>query len=116
MMAAGLFAAETDAEAAYLRSSHLMGFARLRMGKPGKLPRPSHDPAAGIPAQVLAQAEQALAVSATGSPATIRTQLAALIERYQPDELMVTGMIHDPAARIRSFEIGAEVLRELQEA
>ncbi|KEO55939.1 LLM class flavin-dependent oxidoreductase [Thioclava pacifica] len=116
MMAAGLFAAETDAEAAYLRSSHLMGFARLRMGKPGKLPRPSHDPGAGIPAQVLAQAEQALAVSATGAPAMIRTQLAALIERYQPDELMVTGMIHDPAARIRSFQIGAEVLRELQEA
>ncbi|KFE33725.1 LLM class flavin-dependent oxidoreductase [Thioclava atlantica] len=115
MMAAGLFAAESDAEAAYLRSSHLLGFARLRMGKPGKLPRPTEDPGAGIPAPVLAQAEQALSVSAVGGSATIRVQFAALIERYRPDELMVTGMIHDPAARIRSFEIGAEVLRALQE-
>jgi hypothetical protein len=28
---------------------------------------------------------------------------------------MITGMIHDPAARLRSFEIAADVLRDLRQ-
>jgi hypothetical protein len=40
--------------------------------------------------------------------------LARIIDAHQPDELMVTGMIHDHAARVRSFEIAAEALRSLQ--
>ena len=114
MMAAGVCAADTDAEAAFLRSSQILAFARLRMGRPGKLPRPVADVAAEVPAPMLRQVEQALSCSAHGSAATIQTQLAALIDRYTPDELMITGMIHDPAARLRSFEIAADVLRGLQ--
>ncbi len=114
MMAAGVCAADTDAEAAFLRSSQILAFARLRMGRPGKLPRPVADVAAEVPAPMLRQVEQALSCSAHGSAATIQTQLAALIDRYTPDELMITGMIHDPTARLRSFEIAADVLRGLQ--
>lgn len=115
MMAAGVCAADTDAEAAFLRSSQLLAFARLITGAPGKLPRPIHDVDHEIPAPVLAQVEQALACSATGSAVTIRKQLRSLIDTFRPDELMVTGMIHDHSARIRSFEIAAEVLTEVRE-
>ncbi|GAA3864562.1 LLM class flavin-dependent oxidoreductase [Celeribacter arenosi] len=114
MMAAGVCVAESAAEAEYLRSSQYLAFARLRTGNPGKLPRPSADVAAQIPAPVFAQVKQALSVSATGTPAMVRDQFESLIATYQPDELMVTGMIHDPAARIRSFEMAAEVLAQLQ--
>jgi luciferase family oxidoreductase group 1 len=114
MMAAGVCAAETDAEAEYLRSSQMLAFARLRTGRPGKLPRPVADLAAEVPAPVLAQVTQALSVSATGAAGTVRRQMAALIDRYQPDEVMVTGMIHDHAARVRSFQIAAGVLADLQ--
>lgn len=113
MMAAGVCAAETDEEALYLRSSQVLAFARLRMGRPGKLPRPVRDLAAEIPVPVKSQVEQALSCSATGSPETVRRQLAELVERYAPDELMVTSMIHDHSARCRSFAIAAEVLRDL---
>ena len=113
MMAAGVCAAETDAEAVYLRSSQILAFARLRTGRPGKLPRPTHDLDAEIPGAVMAQVEQALSCSATGSAETIRRQLAALINRYRPDELMITGMIHDHAARLRSVAMTAEVLKSL---
>ena len=116
MIAAGVCAAETDAEAEFLRSSQLLAFARLRTGRPGKLPLPSHDLDAEIPPAVMPQVKQALSCSATGSAATVRRQLGRLIDDYRPDELMVTGMIHDPAARIRSFEIAADVLAELREA
>ena len=113
MIAAGVCAAETDAEAAFLRSSQLLAFARLRTGKPGKLPLPTHDVDLEIPAPVMAQVKQALSCSATGSASTIKEQLASLISTYQPDELMVTGMIHDHAARVQSFEITADVLTGL---
>ncbi|GKY87973.1 LLM class flavin-dependent oxidoreductase [Sinisalibacter aestuarii] len=114
MIAAGVFAADSDDEAAYLRSSQLIAFARIRTGQRGKLPRPTHDPESEIPAPVMAQVQQSLSCSATGAPATLRRQLAGLIETWKPDELMITGMIYDPQARIRSFEIAAEVLTDLR--
>ena len=116
MMAAGVCAADTDEEARYLRSSQMLAFARLRTGRPGKLPHPAVDLSAEIPAPVLAQVKQALCCSATGSPKTVRRELDALVERYRPDELMVTGMIHDHAARLRSFAVTADVLTDIAEA
>ena len=115
MMAAGVTAADTDAEAALLRSSQILAFARLRTGRPGKLPRPTDD-LSEVPVPVMAQVRQALSCSATGSATTIRRELAALIERYGPDEVMITGMIHDHAARLKSITIAAEVLDGLTTA
>ena len=113
MIAAGVCAAETDAEAAFLRSSQLLAFARLRTGKSGRLPRPTEDIDSEIPEPVMAQVRQALSCSATGSASTTKAQLRSIIHAHKPDELMVTGMIHDHAARVRSFEIAADVLAEL---
>ena len=113
MIAAGVCAAETDVDADFLRSSQLLAFARLRTGNPGKLPLPSYDMNQEISPAVMTQVKQALSCSATGSATTIHQQLGKIIEAYQPDELMVTGMIHDPAARIRSFEIAADALNAL---
>jgi luciferase family oxidoreductase group 1 len=116
MIAAGVCAAETDEEAAYLRSSQLLAFANILTNARGKLPRPTRDIADRVAPQVLAQAEHMLSCSATGSPESIRAQFAAIVDRYQPDELMVTGMIHDHEARVRSFEITAEVLADFRES
>lgn len=113
MVAAGVCAADTDEQANFLRSSQLLGFARLRTGKPGKLPRPVDDVRAEIPAPVLAAVNEALGCSATGSAESVEQQLRAIIDKYQPDELMVTGMIHDHASRVRSFDIAAGVLKSL---
>lgn len=116
MLAAGVCAAATDDEAMYLRSSQMLAFARLRTGRPGKLPRPMEDLSAEIPAPVLAQVKQALSCSATGSPETVHRELATLIKLYQPEEVMVTGMIHDHVARLRSFAIAAEALSDISKA
>ncbi|MCP9481203.1 LLM class flavin-dependent oxidoreductase [Shimia sp. CNT1-13L.2] len=116
IVAAGVCIADTDEEAAFLRSSQMLAFARLRTGKPGKLPLPVDTIADHIPGPVLAQVQHALSVSATGSPGTAHARLKQIIDSYQPDELMVTGMIHAPAARIKSFEMAAEILFDLQES
>ena len=101
--------------AALSRWGRRLAFARLRSGSPGKLPLPTHDLDREIPRAVRAQVDQALSCSATGAPSTARAQLAALLQTYRPDELMVTGMIHDPQARIRSFELTAEILTDLRQ-
>lgn len=112
MLLAGVCGADTDAEADYLRSSQILAFARLRSGQPGKLPRPVRD-LSEVPAQMRAQVDQALSCAAVGSPASLRAGLGRLIDTYRPDEIMLTGMIHDHAARLHSFELAAEAMRAL---
>jgi len=111
MLAVNVIAADTDAEAAYLRTSVQQAFARLRSGMPGKLPRPVDDIDAEIGTALRRGVDQALRISAVGNLDSVRSQLSALIEEHQPDELILTGQIHDHAARKRSFTLAAEALQ-----
>jgi luciferase family oxidoreductase group 1 len=115
MLAAGVCAADSDDEAKYLRSSQILAFGRLLAGSPGKLPRPVEDVEREVPPAVLAQVRQSLSCSATGSASVVEAQLRAIVNRYRPDELIVTGMIHDQTARVRSFEIAADVLKGMRQ-
>ncbi|WP_413220966.1 LLM class flavin-dependent oxidoreductase [Tritonibacter mobilis] len=110
MLAINVFAAESDAEGERLRTTMQQAFARLRLGMPGKLPAPVDNIADALTPEILAGVNQALTISATGSKETVRGDLARLIETYQPDEVILTGQIHDHDARLRSFEIAAEIL------
>ncbi len=46
-------------------------------------------------------------------PETIRRELDALIEQTSADEIIATEEIFDQAARLRSFEIAAEIFDTL---
>ncbi|CUH88604.1 Alkanal monooxygenase alpha chain [Phaeobacter sp. CECT 5382] len=113
MMAVNVFGAETDAEGIRLRTTMQQAFARLRLGQPGKLPRPVDDITQHLSPPVLAGVNEALTISATGSPETVKQELSQIIMRYAPDEVIITGQIHDHAARLRSFEIAAAALKSL---
>lgn len=112
MMAVGLSAAATDAEARHLRSSQILAFARLRQGRPGLLPEPTED-LSSIPDPMRAEIERTLGFSAVGGPDTVAARLAELIDAHQPDEVMLTGMMHDPQARLESFRLGALAMQSL---
>ncbi|HVG49048.1 MAG TPA: MsnO8 family LLM class oxidoreductase, partial [Rubellimicrobium sp.] len=114
MVAMGACAAATDAEAEHLRSSQILSFARLRTGQAGKLPPPG--PLDEVSPMAMAGVRQAMSVSAVGSPATVRRQLGEIVARYQPDELILAGMIHDLEARLASLRIMAEAGQELKAA
>ena len=64
------------------------------------------------PAELVGLLEQTLSRSVVGGPATMKAGLDAFIARNRPDELILTAQIFDHAARRRSFEIVAEVMRE----
>lgn len=113
MLAINVFAADSDAEGAYLRTTMQQAFARLRLGMPGKLPAPVKDIDAEIGAGVRRAVDEALSITAVGAPATVRRQLSALIDEHAPDEVILTGQIHDHAARLRSFEIASEAMQSI---
>jgi hypothetical protein len=58
-------------------------------------------------------ASQSLACSVVGSARTVERGLNEFIEITKPDELMIAALIYDQAARLRSYEIAAEVQERL---
>ena len=114
MLAVNVFAADSAAEAWRLRSSVQQAFARLRAGRPGLLPRPVDDIDAAIGPDMARAVDHALRIAAVGDPGQVRDQLAALIERYRPDEVILASQVHDHAARLRSHEIAAEALSGIE--
>ncbi|MBM3606790.1 MAG: LLM class flavin-dependent oxidoreductase, partial [Alphaproteobacteria bacterium] len=114
MLAVNVFAADDAAEAAYLRTSMQLAFARLRTGMPGKLPRPVHDIDDEIGVSVRQGVDRALRISAVGTVAEVREQLAQMVSTYRPDEVILTGQIHDHRARLHSFELAAEAASDLR--
>ena len=113
MLGFNVIAAPTDEEACILASSLEQAFVALRTGRPGRLPRPMPDYRASLPPAHRALLEQTLACSTIGNPVRVREQLAAFIARTEPDELIVSCMIHDDDARRRSITIAAEALRAI---
>ena len=114
MLGLNVIAAPTADEARLLFTSLQQAFVNLRTGRAGPLPRPVEDVERHLDPVALASAEQALAITAVGAPDTVRRGLQDLIARYRPDELILTGQIHDHAARLRSFEIAADILGALE--
>lgn len=111
--AANLFAADSDAEGARLRTSMMQQFVALRRGTPGKMPPPVDDlERIGSPLELM-QVEHALVESAVGSVQSVRRWLAAFISRTEVDEVILTGPIFDHAARLKSFSLGAEAMQGL---
>ena len=104
-------AAETDAQARFLFSSLQQAFVNLRTGRPGPLPPPVEDMDARLDPAAKAMLAASLSCAVVGSPETVRAGLAAFAERTGADELIVTSQIFDHAARVRSFEIAAEMAR-----
>jgi luciferase family oxidoreductase group 1 len=109
MAAIQVYAAETDREAARLFTSLQQSFLNLRRGKAGPLP-PAVDQMDDLwTSTEQAGVEHAFAEAVVGSPASVRNGLDQFIKRTQVDELMVTAAIFDHSARLRSFELVAEV-------
>jgi luciferase family oxidoreductase group 1 len=110
MAGVNVFAADTDAEARRLFTSAQQQFTNLLRGTPGRLPPPIDDIESYWTPIEKAQASARLAASFVGSHETIRRGLIDFIERTEADEIIVGSMIYDHAARLRSYDILADVI------
>jgi luciferase family oxidoreductase group 1 len=114
MLGFNVFAADSDATAQLLASSVQQAFVNLRIGQPGQLPPPVHGYADRLPPAARAMLDDMLSCSAIGAPETVRRSITAFIERTQPQELMIASQIFDHSARLRSFEITAQVRDQMR--
>ena len=111
MVAVNLYAAESDEEAELLFSSVQQLFVALRFGTPGQLPPPVPNYERQLHPMQRAALSSALHYSALGTPEKIRNKLKSIVEETQADELIFVSHIYEHEKRLRSFELGAEVLQ-----
>jgi luciferase family oxidoreductase group 1 len=111
MVAAAVICAETDERARWLAGSAALSFLRLRAGRPGPLPSPEEAAAYPYSEAERASIADRQASSIVGSPQTVRRGITELLEATAADELMITTMTHDPADRLRSYDLVADLAR-----
>jgi luciferase family oxidoreductase group 1 len=109
MAAVAVCAADTDAEAARLFTSVQQSLASLRSGMPGPLPPPVESMEGRWTAPQKGIVDHAFREAIVGSPATVNRGIEAFLARTGVDELMVTASIFDHGARLRSFELVAQL-------
>ncbi len=102
-------AADSERDARFLFTSMQQQFINLRRGKPGPLPAPVLNISDYWSGGEQYGVGQALRMSVVGDPAQVKSGLEALLRETQADEIMVNGQIFDHQARLRSFEIVADI-------
>jgi luciferase family oxidoreductase group 1 len=116
MLGLNVVAAPTDAEARLIFTSQQQAFVNLRSGRAGRLPPPVEGYDRDLDAAARAMLGHALAEAVVGSPETVGRGIEAFAARTGADELMVTAQVFDHAARVRSYEILADVHKKIAAA
>lgn len=109
VVAVNVFAAATDAEARRQFTSHQQAFTNLVRGTPGQIPLPIDNIDDYWSPSERMHAEAMLRYSAVGTPEAVATQLQNFLDLTGADELMVTGLFADHAARLESLALTAQI-------
>jgi luciferase family oxidoreductase group 1 len=113
MLGYNVFAAESEDEAVYLRSSALQAMLQLRRGNPIQLPPPVADFEENLSGPELAMLEMITSCSAVGTVASVAEQMASFLARTGANELMCVGSIYDHEKRLQSFRLAAAAREKL---
>lgn len=103
------YAADSDDEARRIFTSLQQSFVSLRRGQPAPLPPPVESMDRVWSPAEKAMVEHAFREAVVGSPETVRHGIEALLDRTGVDELMLTTAAYDHEARVRSFELIAQL-------
>ena len=109
MVALNIFAADTQAETEKLATSQHQSFLALVRGKPGKIQPPVDDMGSIWTESERTMVEARLGGSVIGDREHVRKGIDEFIQRTDTDELIINSMMFDHEARLRSYEIIAEV-------
>jgi luciferase family oxidoreductase group 1 len=113
MACIGVYAAETETDARRLFTSLQQSFVALRRGRPTPLPPPVDTMDGRWSPPERAMVEHAFRETLVGSRETVQRGIEAFLARTRVDELMVNTATYDHGARVRSFEILAEVWKAM---
>jgi luciferase family oxidoreductase group 1 len=115
IVACNVIAADTDAEARRLFTSAQQAFTNMQRGKRGRLQPPIDDIETYWTPPEKAQASRMLARAFVGGPETVRKGIESFIAETRADELIVAAAIYDHEARVKSYEILAEVRETMEQ-
>jgi luciferase family oxidoreductase group 1 len=108
ILAVHIVCAETCVEAEHLAATCDLNYVRSARGEYLPLESPEEALAYAYAPVDRERIRESRARLFVGRPATVHSQLAPLIAATKADELMITSMIYDHAARRRSYELMAE--------
>ncbi|SNS13633.1 luciferase family oxidoreductase, group 1 [Noviherbaspirillum humi] len=108
MVGVNVFAADTEEEARRLSTSHQQAHLNLIRGTPVQLPPPVDSMDDLWLPHEKASIEGTLAASIIADASTVKDKLQAFADATGADEIIINAMIHDHAARLRSYEIVAQ--------
>ena len=111
MAAINVVAADDERDAHRWFTSVQQQFINLRRGAPTPLPPPVDSMDGHWTDSERAMVHHTLRYAVVGAPDTVGAGLRAFLQLADVDELQVTAHIFDQAARLRSFEIVADVLQ-----
>ena len=111
MVGVNVFAADTEEQAQRMATSQQQMHLGLVRGTPGQLPPPIENmDDAWLPHERIS-VESMLRASIIGDAAIVGEKLQAFLDTTQADEIIIHTMAFDHAARVRSYEIVADVRR-----
>lgn len=115
MIGVNVMCAPSTDEAQFLAGPGALAIVRLRLGTPGRYPTPQEAAAHEYTPMERSIVEGWTRHHVVGDPAEVHTRLRELAEEMSVDELMVTTTTHDPADRLRSFELLAPLVEPAPE-
>jgi luciferase family oxidoreductase group 1 len=116
MAGVNVIIADTDAQARRLFTSTQQSFTNLFRGTRGRMRPPIDDIETYWSPAEKAQVTSMLRCSFVGSPETVQRGLAQFAQRTGVDELMVAAAVFDHDARLKSYELLADMREGLARA
>lgn len=113
MVGAGVYAADTEREARRIFSSAQLQMLNLIRNRPSKLPPPADNIDKLWSSDERIALEHRTRYTIVGTSETVRGRATEILSETAADEVILTAQIYDHGARLRSFEIAAEVLRQM---
>lgn len=115
MLGVNVIAADTDERAQWLATSQHQQLISLRRNKPAKLQPPMEqkqlEESLTNAEKVAIQKSRSSSANIIGDPQTVKAGLERFIADTNADELIIHSQIFDHEARLRSYEIIAEMMK-----
>ena len=108
ILAVAAICADSEEEADHLAYTTDLVWVRLQRGEFGPLPSPEEGRAHSFTPQERAVADNYRRLQFIGTPESVSGRIRRAAEEAGADEILISSMIHSPAARIRSFELLAK--------
>ncbi len=107
-----VFAADTQEEAQLLATSMMQSYVAIRSGQPTRIRPPIEGYYETLPPPFRSMFDNMKPAWSIGTKEDVARDLSAFVRRTRADEIIINGMIYDPAARRHSFALAMEAARQ----